>query len=219
MPTASPIRAACLAIVTLALAMAPVVSAAPSDNVHACDSGHNEFVIEGDPNVDAQFCDDGHFKYDTEIAHRVSGGGAEMVHLNPANLNQPNGLIQAIILHEYAHVLGYVHGDGGVANTSTGITTEWRANGTLHPVTKDVVSHIDGYRVIDDNEDVLWLVNRARGTGRITNLEVLTAVNELQRGHELVLVTDSYGHYGGKFPDETFRGEFVFLVVDDDHRS
>jgi hypothetical protein len=218
MPTATPIRAVCLVIAILALAVTPVAAIHNGERAHACESAAHNFTIKGAPDVDAQWCDAGHFRPNT-FAH-YERGTPGVIHLNADEISHPNGFVQPLVLHEHAHAQGFEHGDGGVADplNDGGVTTDWRENGTLHPTTRAVVANVSGYRVIDDNEDVLWLVNRARDTNRITPLEVLVAVNELQRGHELVLVTDAYGQYGGQFPNQTFRGEFAFVVADDDHR-
>jgi hypothetical protein len=221
MPTATPIRAACLVIAVLGLAMTPVVSATDTtdttDHPFACESAAHNFTIEGTPDIQAQWCDADHFQPNT-YAHYERRGDTEIIQLNNDEISHPNGLIQAVILHEHAHAQGFEHGDGGIANTTNdgGVTLDWRDNGTLHPTTRAVVANVSGYRVIDDNRDLLWLVNRARDTDRVTNTEVLVAVNEIQRGHELVFVTRSYSQYGGQYPDQTFRGEFAFVIAGDD---
>lgn len=216
MPTATPIRAACLLIAVIGLLATPAAATHSGERAHACASAAHNFTIEGAPEVDAQWCDGDHFRPNT-FGH-YERGEPGLIHLNADEISHPNGFLQPILLHEHAHAQGFEHGDGGVANTTTdaGIAPDWRKNGTLHPTTRAVVANVSGYRIIDDNEDMLWLVSRARDTDRITPLEVLVAVNELQRGHELVLVTDSYNQYGGQFPGQTFRGEFAFVVAGND---
>jgi hypothetical protein len=203
-----------------AICTMPIMAAHNNERIHDCKNGSNTFLIDGNPSVEASWCSDTHFIPNT-YAHQANQNGTEIIHMNEDMFSEPNGLVQPILLHEIAHAQGYDHGDGGVVNTtgqSGFISADWRENGTLHPTTKDVVRNVDGYKLITTNEDILWMVNKLNNDpdSGITNLEMLTAVNEMNRNHEMVIVTDSYNQYGGQYPNQTFEGEFVFMIVDDD---